>query len=94
MKVQTTRYYLNIFALLILSGIFIAPLMVDQELNDPTRMGKIFVFVRWMSLVILAGGTIGILNLKQPVDKQFSLVLVFGVWIIPEAIGLLNRSTV
>jgi hypothetical protein len=56
-------------------------------------MGKIFVFVRWMSLVILAGGTIGILNLKQPVDKQFSLVLVFGVWIIPEAIGLLNRST-
>jgi hypothetical protein len=56
-------------------------------------MGKIFFFVRWMLLVIPAGLTIGILNLKQPVDKLSFLVLAFGVWIIPEAIGLLNRST-
>ena len=82
MKSQTIRYYLNIVAVLILSGTFVAPLIVDHDLQDPTRMGKIFFFVSWMLLLIPVGIISWGLNRKQPLDKLSFFILVLGIWII------------
>ncbi len=82
MKSQTIRYYLNIVAVLILSGTFVAPLIVDHDLQDPTRMGKIFFFANWMLLLIPVGIISWGLNRKQPLDKLSFFILVLGIWII------------
>ncbi len=81
MKSQTIRYYPNIVAALILPEIFVAPLMIDQDLQDPTRIGKIFFFVRWMLLLIPTGLIAGYLNRKQPVDKLSLFGLAWFIWI-------------
>ncbi len=81
MKYQTIRYYLNIVAVMILPGTFVAPLMADHDLQYLTRMGKIFFFVRWMFLLIPTGLIAGYLNRKQPVDKLSLFVLAWFIWI-------------
>lgn len=67
--------------MLVLTGFFISPLMVAPELHDPTRMGKIFFFVRWMLLVIPTGLIACYLNRKQPIDKLSLFVLTWLIWI-------------
>ncbi len=82
MKSASIPYYLNVIVVLVLSGLFMAPLMVDQELYDPTRMGKIFFFTQWMLLLIPVGIIVVYLNWKQPIDKLSLIVMAWGIWIV------------
>lgn len=68
--------------LVLLSGVFASALVVDDELHDPTRMGKIFFFARWMLLVIPVGVIAFIRNWKQPLSKLSLFILAWFTWII------------
>ncbi|MGD9557279.1 MAG: O-antigen ligase family protein [Mangrovibacterium sp.] len=68
--------------LVLLSGVFASALVVDNELHDPTRMGKIFFFCRWMLFVIPAGLIVFIRNRKQPLNKLSLFVLAWFTWIM------------
>jgi|GEM_PF-5666655 len=68
--------------LLVLSGAFVQVLILDHDLHDATRMGKIFSFSRWMLLVIPAGIIAFIRIWKHPLGKLSLFVLASFAWII------------
>jgi O-antigen ligase len=68
--------------LTILSALFITTLAVNHELHEPVRTGKIFLFARWMVLVIPIGLIIFIRTWKQPFSHLSLLVLIWGGWIL------------
>ena len=82
MEVKTVSYYLNVFFILVLSTGFIAPLIVDSELYDPTRMGKIFFFSRWMVVFVIASIPAYYMNRSTQFDKLTLAVLAWGIWIL------------
>ena len=72
----------TVLMLVILSGGMVTPLMVDDGLHDPVRMGKIFFFAGWMTAFIPVGVVAFILSWKQPLDKLSLFVLAWFAWII------------
>ena len=82
MEVKTVSYYLNVFIILVLSVGFMNPLIVDSELYDSTRMGKIFFFSRWMIVFVIACLPIYFMNMAQQIDKLTIAVLAWGIWIL------------
>ena len=82
MKLQSAPFYLNIFSLFILAGLFFVPLMVNQEWYDSTRISKIFFFLRWMLLQISFGLIVFISNWRQPIDNLSLLVFAWAVWMM------------
>ncbi len=82
LKHKITRPFVESFILItVLSGIFITPLVVNEELYDPTRTGKIFFFAQWMLLIIPLGLYIFIKNWKQPLDILSLFVFIWVGWI-------------
>ncbi|MFA7491769.1 MAG: O-antigen ligase family protein [Mariniphaga sp.] len=80
-SVKSRSFLLNP-GLTILSALFITTLAVNHELHDPVRTGKIFLFARWMVLVIPVGLFIFIRTWKQPFCHLSLLVLIWGGWIL------------
>ncbi|MBN2167102.1 MAG: O-antigen ligase family protein [Marinilabiliaceae bacterium] len=71
-----------VVSLLALSGVFLTPLMVDNELHDPTRMGKIFFFTRYMLILLPVGLIAFVYNRKQAVSLQTVLIILWLAWIV------------
>lgn len=76
------REVFSVVSLLLLAGVFLIPVMVDNELHDALRAGKIFFFVRYMLLLVPVGLFFFICNRKQAIYMQTFFVLVWFAWII------------
>lgn len=74
-------YLTDLIIVIILSGTFVSPFFVHEEIYDPTRMGKIFFFVRWILFVIPFALYAFIKNLKQPINTLSLFVLIWFTWI-------------
>ena len=76
------RINICFLAILILTGVFLSPLVTGTGVHDSLRMGKIFFFAQWMLLVIPVGMVVFIREWKQPVGLLSLLVLLWFGWII------------
>ncbi len=84
-NISISKYGSNIFYLplmLLLTGVFLSPLVTGTGVHDGLRMGKIFFFAQWMLLVIPVGMVVFIREWKQPVGLLSLLVLLWFGWII------------
>lgn len=75
-------YLTDLIIVIILSGTFISPFFVNEEIYDPTRMGKIFFFVQWVLIVIPFAFYAFIKNRKQPINTLSLFVFIWFAWIL------------
>ena len=81
MKGQLIPYYLFVVVTLLLSVGFTTPLIVDSNLYDSTRMGKIFFFTQWIIWFAIASIPVYYMSSSRQIDKLTLAVLAWGIWI-------------
>lgn len=71
-----------VFMLVVLSGVFITPLVIDSDIHDPLRMGKVFFFAQWLIILIPVGIIAFMRNWQLMPYKLSLLILGWFIWLI------------
>ncbi len=74
------RYLIVYISMTLLSVIFLNVFMVDRELYDATRTGKIIFLLRYIPYLVLLTLPVLIYQIRKQMDLLSLLVLAFYAW--------------